>query len=326
MSRISVIEALRALACISVALFHFCNQLYSSGAHLVADYGWLGVDVFFVISGFVIPLSLYGGGYKLRDFPLFLLRRLIRLEPAYLISIAAVVVLHYASSAAPGFKGEDPNYLFPQLVSHLFYIVPLTKYAWVNPVYWSLAYEFVFYIMVGLTFSYLIKRSVAVTVVLAYSALGVSFALYNMLDGRIIEFLIGALLMRLAIVDVENIQTRAWLACNLVLVVFIGGIATGIAVSLAVCAILFLRPVEFPRWAVYLGSMSYSLYLIHVPIGGRVVNLAKRFGEGPLYEFVIVVLALSVSMIVAMLLHRFAEMPAMVASRRIHRQAIPAIS
>src|SRR5580658_10222082 len=103
MSRISVVEALRALASVSVALFHFCNQLSSTGAHLVTRYGWLGVDVFFVISGFVIPLSLHGRDYELRDFPSFMLRRLVRLEPAYLISIAVVIALWYVSSAAPGF-------------------------------------------------------------------------------------------------------------------------------------------------------------------------------------------------------------------------------
>jgi hypothetical protein len=102
MKRISVVEAMRALASISVALFHFCSQLYSTGAQLVTSYGWLGVDVFFVISGFVIPLSLYGRTYGLRDFPSFFLRRLVRLEPAYLVSIAAVVVLQYASSVALG--------------------------------------------------------------------------------------------------------------------------------------------------------------------------------------------------------------------------------
>ena len=49
-------------------------------------------------------------------------------------------------------------------------------------------------------------------------------------------------------------------------------------------------------------------------------NLAKRFGEGPLYELVIVAPALSASLLVAMLLHRFVEAPAMMASRKIGRR------
>jgi peptidoglycan/LPS O-acetylase OafA/YrhL len=205
----------------------------------------------------------------------------------------------------------------------LFYIVPLTSYGWLQPVYWSLAYEFVFYITVGLTFSYLIERSVAITVVFAFGALGLSFAVYKMVDGRILEFLIGALIMRLAVNDVRGFQTGAWLVVSLLLLFFFGGTAPGLAVSLAVCVIVLFRSVEFSRWAVFLGSLSYSLYLIHVPVGGRVVNLARRFGEGPLYELVVVRLALSASLIVAMLLHRFVEAPAMRASRKIGRKAIP---
>jgi peptidoglycan/LPS O-acetylase OafA/YrhL len=74
---------------------------------------------------------------------------------------------------------------------------------------------------------------------------------------------------------------------SLVLVFLIGGTATGIVVTIGACSILFLRSVEFGPLAIFLGSVSYSLYLVHVPIGGRVINLAKRFGEGPLYELVI---------------------------------------
>jgi peptidoglycan/LPS O-acetylase OafA/YrhL len=322
MKRISVVEAMRALASISVALFHFCNQLHSTGAQLVAKYGWLGVDVFFVISGFVIPLSLYGRGYGLRDFSPFLLRRLVRLEPAYLVSIAAVVVLQYASSLAPGFRGEAPNYSFPQIASHFFYLVPLTSYQWLTPVYWSLAYEFVFYITVGLTFSYLIERSEAATVALALSAVGLKFVVYNIVDVRIVEFLVGALVMRSVVDDAKTPQTAAWLVASLILVFCIGGTATGIVVSIGACSILFLRSLEFGRLAIFLGGMSYSLYLVHVPIGGRVINLGKRFGEGPLYELVMVVLALLASVVAAMLLHRFVEAPALRASRKIRKQEV----
>jgi peptidoglycan/LPS O-acetylase OafA/YrhL len=308
---------MRALASISVALFHFCNQLHSAGAQLIAQYGWLGVDVFFVISGFVIPLSLHGKGYGLRNFPAFLIRRLVRLEPAYLVSVAAIVILWRLSNMVPGFRGGAPDCSLPQLASHLFYVVPLTSYQWLSPVYWSLAYEFVFYIMVGLTFSYLIEREVALTVALAAGVLGLKFVAYNMVDVRIVEFLVGVLVMRAVASDAKKFQTTAWLLASLALAFFLGGIATGIVVSIGACSILFFRSVEFGRLAIFLGSMSYSLYLVHVPIGGRVVNLGQRFGEGSFYEFVIVALALLASLVAAMLLHRFVEVPTLKASRKI---------
>src|ERR1035441_2897196 len=53
--------------------------LYRSG-----KYGWLGVEIFFVISGFIIPYSLYKAGYRVSDFTRFLLKRIARLDPPYL--------------------------------------------------------------------------------------------------------------------------------------------------------------------------------------------------------------------------------------------------
>ena len=315
MKRISVVEALRGLASISVALFHFCDQLNSIGARLIGAYGWLGVDVFFVISGFVIPLSLYGTGYGIRDFPFFLFRRLVRLEPPYLVSIALIIVLWHASSMAPGFAGAAPNYSAPQIASHLFYLVPLTGYSWLSPVYWSLAYEFVFYIIVGLTFGYLIRRNVAATVALALCTVVIAYLIYKTVDVRIMEFLVGAMLMRAVIV--EDIHAKAWLLLSLAAVFICGGIATGTAVAIGAGGIYFLRSVDFGRWALLFGGLSYSLYLVHVPIGGRVIDLAERFGHGGLYEAIAVACALAASVAVATLLHRWVERPAMAASRKI---------
>jgi peptidoglycan/LPS O-acetylase OafA/YrhL len=246
------------------------------------------------------------------------------LEPAYIVSIAAVVLLWYASSMAPGFAGGAPDYSLPQLASHLFYVIPLTSYNWLNPVYWSLAYEFVFYITVGLTFAYLIERRTVATVLLALVALGLSFAVYSKIDVRIIEFLVGALLMRLVISNARNVETEVWLVISLALVFLCGGTATGIAVALGAGAIYFLRDVEFGRCAILLGGLSYSLYLMHVPIGGRVINLGKRFGDGPLYELGLVALALLASLLAAALLHRLIEKPALMMSRRVGKQVLPA--
>jgi hypothetical protein len=52
---------------------------------------------------------------------------------------------------------------------------------------------------------------VAVTVALALGALGLKFAVYNMVDVHIVEFLIGALVMRSAVSDAKDVQTAAGL-------------------------------------------------------------------------------------------------------------------
>ena len=93
--RIYLVEYLRGLAALSVAWFHLTNQ-YAAGispARISGSYGWLGVEVFFVISGFVIPLSLakLQTRYTLRQFPQFMVRRVLRLEPPYLLSVVLVI-------------------------------------------------------------------------------------------------------------------------------------------------------------------------------------------------------------------------------------------
>jgi peptidoglycan/LPS O-acetylase OafA/YrhL len=322
-TRISVIEAMRGIASVSVALFHFSGQLVSEIPRLLQSFGWLGVDVFFVISGFVIPLSLYGGNYSLLKFPSFLLRRLVRLEPPYIISICLVLVMWRLSAMSPGFQGTNPNYSLAQIAFHLFYMIPLTSYPWLSPVYWSLAYEFVFYILVGLTFSYLIDRKIEFTILAVAAVSAVCFYMQSQFDVRPLEFAVGILLMRIVVDRTQRMNIGTWIAICLAIIFWIGGLKIGGAVFLAAAAIIFLRDVKYGRWAFVLGSISYSLYLTHVVIGGRVINLGRRLGEGPVYDVVLIVAALCVSIIFAFVFARWIEGPATSASRKIGSLAAP---
>jgi peptidoglycan/LPS O-acetylase OafA/YrhL len=315
--RYSNIEALRGVASIGVALFHFSGQLNSAVPLVFQSVGWLGVDVFFVISGFVIPLSLYGRDYRLRDFPHFMLRRLVRLEPPYFASIALGLLLWYLSTLAPGFRGTEPDYSFGQIAFHFFYAIPLTSYSWLSPVYWSLAYEFVFYIIVGLTFSFLINREIEFTILAAALIGAVSYYAFAQFDVKILEFTVGILLLRLVVNNAPRLRLCAWLAVCLAGVFWTGGGLILGAVLLAAGTIYFLRDVQFGRWAYFVGGISYSLYLTHTVIGGRVINLGRRFGEGALYEALLVIAALAVAVLFSVLFARFIEAPARHASHRI---------
>ena len=70
----------------------------------------MGVTAFFVISGFVLPLSLSSNGYRLSDAPVFLLKRAVRLEPPYLATILLIVTLGYVSTLVPLFRGATPHF------------------------------------------------------------------------------------------------------------------------------------------------------------------------------------------------------------------------
>jgi peptidoglycan/LPS O-acetylase OafA/YrhL len=318
--RLSVIEVLRGVAALAVVLFHAATPFSSDSALFLQRYGWLGVDVFFVISGFVIPLSLHGKGYRIIDFPRFLLRRLVRLEPPYLISIVLGITLWHLSTLAPGFRGQDVSYSMPQLAAHLLYLVPLTNYQWLSPVYWSLAYEFLFYILVGLLYPVLAPLRSGFTAAAVVLIGAGFFALTGFVNVHILEFAVGVLSMRFLMLRRRDPTAILWLVAALSSLLLLDPVRGVIACSTTV-AILALCKHTFGGWPVTLGGISYSLYLTHVPIVGRITNLMQRFDGGGLYEALAMALATLASLVFALVFVRFVERPALQASRSIPNRA-----
>ena len=314
--RIAVIEAMRGFAAISVALFHFSVQL-EGPVRALFGYGWLGVDVFFVISGFVIPFSLFGRGYSLRQFPQFLLRRMVRLEPPYLASIALVLAVWSLAAVAVGLGGDRPEYSWAQVASHLLYAIPLTHYTWISEAYWSLAYEFVFYIVAGLTFASLIEWSVEWTVLLALAIMGALYPVEHAFDVCIVEFLVGVIVMRIVTGTGDHRRLWFWLAASVAASLAIAGVWVAGAVTAAAAAILFLRQQEFGGWSLAIGSMSYSLYLTHTSFGILVMQAGKGFDIGLPYQILLMMVALTIAVAFAFVFAQIIERPSMQVSRQI---------
>jgi len=131
--RIAIVDSLRGIAALAVAWYHFTN-----GGHLLTagvlkssgEFGWLGVEVFFVISGFIIPYSMFRSGYQLRsNGSTFILKRVIRLDPPYLLAIVMTIALAYASAAVPAFRGSEPAFTGLQILSHFGYLTGSLGYS-----------------------------------------------------------------------------------------------------------------------------------------------------------------------------------------------------
>ena len=77
------------------------------------------------------------------------------------------------------------------------------------------------------------------------------------------------------------------------------------------------KPSFAPAPLLWFGSISYSLFLIHVPIGGRVVNLLSRWALTPTTQLFACLLALLVSVLVAQLFYAMIELPSHQWSRNL---------
>ncbi len=84
-----------------------------------------------------------------------------------------------------------------------------------------------------------------------------------------------------------------------------------------------IATVRIPRVAAiaWLGAISYSLYLLHVPVGYRVMNMIRRLSDGELEPTLTIVAALAASIAGAALLHRLVEQPSLRFAARIGYRA-----
>lgn len=312
-SRLNNIHALRGIASLWVCWFHLTrgSKAYPTWEPLRATgiNGWLGVEMFFVISGFIIPYVLYRSRYKLCQFKTFALKRLVRLEPPYLVSIGLILVLNFASTLSPLYRGLPFTIDSTQLAWHLGYLIPFTSYKWINDVYWTLAIEFQYYLLLGLLFPLLLKRK-SVDMAVALSLAGAAFVIGT--DKVVLHWFFLFALGFVAFKYYAGLSGKFTTAI-LSVAAFAGcwytlGSYAAYAGLFASVFILFCK--HHNPVLEFLGNISYSLYLIHVPTGGRVINLGSRFASSEIAQVGVVVAALAVSIVAAWLLYRFVEKPA----------------
>src|SRR5580692_8072510 len=95
--RIKELDGLRGIAVLAVIDTHYLVWLPASGA----PYGWLGVDLFFVLSGFLITSILLGLRNEKHYFTVFYSRRALRIFPPYFLALAVFISVSF-SLGAPG--------------------------------------------------------------------------------------------------------------------------------------------------------------------------------------------------------------------------------
>jgi peptidoglycan/LPS O-acetylase OafA/YrhL len=342
--RIAAIDSMRGVASLMVACHHFNGALAGdlawlpvAGRHLLHE-GALGVQIFFVLSGYVIALSTEKLEPCLSNVGRFVLRRGTRLDPPYLVSIVlAVGALAATNWLVPGLQRPLPG---PgMLLAHVVYLQNILGYGNLVIVYWSLCFEVQMYLLY-VVLSFLEqrwnagrdRRQVAlIRVVTWYPLLLVSLLVRYQVwpletPGWCLPswylFFLGS---QVRWVHAGRIS-RWELVPSLVLVTALGLPAYPLeflAIAAGLATVFWHRPLS--RYAdlrplLFLGGISYSLYLIHPIVGGRFVNLLRKFTGGtfsPPESVAAFVAGVLVSVVAAWLLYRAVERPTMNLSRRI---------
>lgn len=316
--RNETVDALRAFAALSVCIYHFVfgTAHYDEVSVLreVAWYGRWGVEIFFVISGYIVPLSMMRSGYSLTSWPQFMMKRLIRLEPPYLATIGLILGLGFLSPLVPSFRGSAPEWTLPQIAGHLGYLNAFLDMPWINPVFWSLAVEFQYYLVIAVVLPALLASKPLVRIVIIAFLIAAPAIIPTKGNWFIASHLPVFAAGIVTFLAAARLIPQSWYWPMLLPI----GIAIGwqIGWTTAIVAILsavILAKIELQRirWIAWLGAISYSLYLIHVPIGGRIVNLSTRVDPSPIVQIFVVCAALIVSIVAAYGLYVLVEKPAL---------------
>lgn len=333
------IQALRGIAAVAVVIFH-CSALLDAAAleKRASIYGPLaygGVDLFFLISGYIIASSVARTKSDLSSAAAFLLKRLIRVWPPYAIATAIFcVAFALKNPSAPSFSDISRSLLFIQLDS----AAPYYGFA-ALVVGWTLNYEMFFYAVVA---AGLLFRNRWAFVLALFVTLLVGVPLWLKPDLTFVQlfdanradanswvftnplgwlFLIGA---AVHFVETKNLTVASGLVATLLVALSLAPLTapyllpglskhglTGMGLAVIpffAAVVLCRRPLEahVPKWLVSLGDSSFSLYLTHV-ITLSVVNaaLARYIDKGVVLMFA----AVCTSIVGGALYYSFVERP-----------------
>jgi peptidoglycan/LPS O-acetylase OafA/YrhL len=333
---VSNIQILRGVAALLVVVYHILpplNAVFHNIPHL--HFGAFGVDIFFVISGFVMYYSNQQMGRSVRGF---LLARFIRIVPLYWLATLVIVAL-----VLVGFNPVGVHGVSPQMVLESAVFVPGTfpggRRDLILSIGWTLMYELFFYFWFALSFqlrsaaqSFAAVSAVFVILsIVGYVVPSLPYLMHYYTSPIILEFLFGGLLA-FAYLNWPERKGRvtvgfAWLAIAAGFALILLQDAMGLPVPkkdalhfllfggpafLVVAGALVLERADWTRrkgFVQLLGAASYSLYLFHPVVVQSAVKAMAHVvpRHNPFAAPVLVLLATASAVIAAILVHLLVE-------------------
>ncbi|EJM61947.1 putative acyltransferase [Pseudomonas sp. GM49] len=327
-SRFHILDASRFFAAISVVLFHFLflswsgNHTNSISFNVIGEffkYGYLGVQFFFLISGFVIFMSIQRGGVI--DF---LASRAARLYPAYWFAVLLTsFFIFFIEKNTRGLQAFD-------IFANLTMLQKFFGIKNIDGVYWTLAIELIFYFwmacllafksitkfelaaFVFLTISFLSKvisfpSIVNLVFLTEYSPYFISGALFYLVTQSgptttrvsliIASFLLAqhqAIFLQLPKIQSQHASPFSETSVALIVTSFF-----------LFFSVIKLNGLPRPSSKIYafMGALTYPLYLIHQEIGYIIINMLS----GKLDKYALVLFTLIICLVISALIYLFIE-------------------
>lgn len=306
---LAILDILRAVAALTVCLFHF-NHRDGSPLAYALEYGHYGVEVFFVISGFIIPLAMFWSKFTYRDSGHFLIRRGIRLYPVFALVALVHLVFSAYGCAWLGYGGGSPDLTWTRALANFTLSCNLVGQDWYLPVFWTLAIEAQYYLCIVATFPLLVHRNqwVKLAALLlwivptyfvgygetvftwtAFFAFGILAFLKK--QGLLGQRLFWILLILAAIAHHESRNlVSTWI---------------GLATTLLIVYAPSIRSKVFER----IGVVSYSLYLLHLIFGSAALILLRQLPDSWQWPPLNILIATLISLASALVFYKYLEQP-----------------
>ncbi len=347
-TRLPFIDALRGIAAMWVLIFHIAEggQIAALQAVLptwinlaVFRFGHFGVPIFFVLSGFVIALSINDDRVTLAYTGRFALRRAIRLDLPYWASIA-ITLAFVAVKARMLPQANIPIATLGQVLAHMFYLQEFLGYREINAVYWTLCFEVQFYLMfcalIGVATAFrrhdTDRRPLAIVFTLAALAsilwpLSPALQLRGLALPNWHGFLLGAF----AYWSLKGTMQTRWFVVYAIALMGVFAITqdsfTIVCVTTATLILLAGRADRLRVWLSgatlqFLGRVSYSVYLLHLPVvGASFFVLNKLLPRTPLMDLLAGLIVIGVTCVAAQLFWWSVERPSTALAKRLRKRA-----
>lgn len=285
--RIKELDALRGLAALAVVFYHYTTQYGKMFGHtgeppFTMPYGSYGVQLFFMISGFVIFLTLD----RIKQPADFVISRASRLFPAYWTAIILTTVVVWTFGLAGEERDLTTTLINFSMIQGVFEIPD------VDGVYWTLLYELIFYALMFTLFCSKQLHRIMLFIFLGV-ALNIVNSFVDFIPWKVQLFLLleynhlfgaGVLfyLMRKDGVSLAKLSLVGW--C--LLAHWMQGNMMGSIIVSSFFAVFLLFTYQLLGFLnikplIWLGSISYSLYLLHQNIGYVIIRELEAIELSP---------------------------------------------